>query len=149
MITMPTSTASTSAEEDRAARRSRGQGSTLDACAYDWFAWYMLPPPKLPPMHITAKTTESTAPSRGSPKLGQAVAQVVHAAARDVTVRRARRGTSAERAFRELRGHAEEARDGHPEDGARPADAHGEGDARDVAEPDRRRERGRERLEVA
>ena len=37
-------------------------GNTLANCAKLWFDWNMLPPPKLPPMHITAKTTESTRP---------------------------------------------------------------------------------------
>ena len=32
-----------------------------------WFDWYMLPPPKLPPMHITAKTTARKRPSPPRP----------------------------------------------------------------------------------
>ena len=39
-------------------------------------------------------------------------------------------------------------REHHPQDGARAADSHRHGDAGDVAQAHRRRERGRERLEV-
>jgi len=55
----------------------------------------------------------------------------------------------AEGALGELRAHAEKAGSDHPKYGPGPAGGHGDRDAGDVAEADGRRERARERLEVA
>ena len=52
-----------------------------------WFDWNMLPPPKLPPMHMKANITASQlSPDATQAQFGEPVAQVVHGAARHVPV---------------------------------------------------------------
>jgi hypothetical protein len=69
--------------------------------------------------------------------LGQPVAQVVHGAAGDVSVRALDAVLLAQRALGELGAHAQEARDHHPEHGAGAAEAHCDRHSGDVPESHR------------
>ena len=90
-----------------------------------------------------------TLPRPPMPRSASAVAQVVHRPAGDGAVGVLAAVLHAERALGELRRHAEEAGDDHPEGRAGTAERDGDGDAGDVAEPDRARHRRGQRLEVA
>jgi hypothetical protein len=80
--------------------------------------------------------------------LAEPVLQVVHRAARHPAVGVDLAVALAQGALGELERHPEQARADHPERRARAADRDRDRHARDVAEPDRRRERRGERLEV-
>src|SRR5690606_35217013 len=72
--------------------------------------------------------------------LAEADVEVAHRSAEDAAVVVLLAVGHREGALGELGRHPEEAGDDHPEDGAGAALVHGHGDARDVAEADRRRE---------
>jgi hypothetical protein len=87
--------------------------------------------------------------ARASPApFGEAVLQVVHGPAGHVPVGAHHPVHLAQRALCELRAHAQEASDDHPEDGSRPAQPDRYGDTRDVAEAYGGGERSGERLKV-
>ena len=78
----------------------------------------------------------------------EALGHIVHGTARHAAVFVLVAVLNAERTLRELRGHAHQAGQDHPEGRARSANAHGDRDARDIAETDSARKRRRQRLEV-
>ena len=84
---------------------------------------------------------------RGLAVLGQTLGEIVHRAAGDGAVGIFVAVADAEDAFGELRRHAQEAGEDHPEGGAGAAQIDGDAHTRDVAEADRAGKGGRKRLE--
>ena len=82
------------------------------------------------------------------PLFGQALGKIKHRTAHHAAVRPCLAVLLAKRALGELRRHAKEPGDDHPENRTRPAEADGDGHASDVAQADCRRKRGGERLEM-
>ncbi len=83
------------------------------------------------------------------PQFAESLREVVHRAAHHPPIAPHVPVLLPQRALGELGGHAQQSGDDHPERRSRSTGGHGDRDAGDVPEPDRRRQRGGQRLKVA